>query len=85
MLARRTGWDDRTLHVHAGLAIWFCGVVAAGGHPGSPWPVVLVVAVESANEIGDRLRKGAWLWRETIADFFHTVSWPLVIWILSHG
>ncbi|NBC35049.1 hypothetical protein GTZ99_00585 [Novosphingobium sp. FSY-8] len=70
---------DKFLHVCAGLIIWLVAgmVLRRGLH--TPWPMLMVVLAETANECVDRLQYGDWQWAETGADVAATVVWPLVL------
>ncbi len=80
-LLRRSAIGDTALHIHCGLAVWLVAVLLIGKGPSSPWPVVVTFALECANELLDRLRKGVWLWRDTLLDIVHTMWWPVVLWL----
>eukprot|EP01037_Dinobryon_pediforme_P011230 gene11230-11314_t len=81
---RRSGLTDVVLHVHIGLAIWWV-LACAIGDAGSPFAVAGLCVAECLNEAMDRLRKGAWYWRETLPDFLHTMAWPTLICISIHS
>jgi len=80
---RRSGLGDAALHIHLGFVVWL-GFVATLGHgnPGSTVALAALFAVEAANELMDRLRKGAWHARETAVDFVQTVIWPVMVYCL---
>lgn len=81
-LAQATGLDHATLHVHVGLAIWVACVLIAGS-AAAVWPLVVVLALELANEGFDRLRTGSWRWRDTVGDIINSVLWPAILFGLA--
>jgi len=83
-LARATGLDHATLHVHVGMVIWVASVCVARDI-GAVWPLVVAVAAELVNEVFDRLRTGSWRWRDTIQDVINSILWPVVLFALARG
>lgn len=83
-LARGTGLDHATLHVHVGMIIWVAGVAVAGD-VGAVWPLALVIAAELVNEVFDRVRVGSWRIVDTIQDIVNSVLWPVVLFTLARA
>ena len=81
-LARATGLDHATLHVHVGMLIWVVGVVVAGD-VGAVWPLAVAIVAELANEGLDRLRTGSWRIADTTQDIVNSVLWPVVLFTLA--
>lgn len=81
-LARGTGLDHATLHVHVGMIIWVAGVAVAGD-VGAGWPLALVIAAELVNEVFDRLRVGSWRIADTAQDIVNSVLWPVILFALA--
>ena len=83
-LARATGLDHATLHVHIGMLIWIVGVAVAGDI-GAIWPLAVAIAAELANETLDRLRTGSWRIADTTQDIVNSVLWPVVLFTLARA
>lgn len=74
------------LHIHVGLAIFFAATVFLRRRPGSLLPLLIVLTLETANELADFLRYqvSGWPWGPsgTIEDVIDTMLWPTVITVL---
>ncbi len=70
---------DKFAHTYAGLTIWLVSAILLRRKLSSPWPVLVVLLCEVANECIDRLAHGAWNWPDTIGDVIATMFWPTVI------
>ena len=81
-LARATGLDHATLHVHIGMLIWIVGVALAGD-VGAIWPLAVAIVAELANEGLDRLRTGSWRIADTVQDIVNSLLWPVVLFTLA--
>ena len=81
-LARATGLDHATLHVHVGMLIWVVGVALAGD-VGAIWPLAVAIVAELANEGLDRLRTGSWRIADTAQDIVNSVLWPVLLFTLA--
>lgn len=79
--AAETGFEDRLLHVHAGLLIFVLAKLVTRRPLTSPIPLACVYAGELVNEIFDRLHHGRWM-PDTTSDVINTVFWPTVIFVL---
>lgn len=80
-VAATTGFEDRLLHVHAGLLIFVVVKLGFRRSFASPLPLVCVYAGELINEIFDRLHHGRWM-PDTGSDILYTVFWPTILFIL---
>ena len=81
-LARATGLDHATLHVHIGMLIWIVGVALAGDMA-AIWPLAVATIAELANEGLDRLRTGSWRIADTVQDIVNSLLWPVVLFTLA--
>jgi hypothetical protein len=72
---------DKFAHMSAGLGFWlFVAVVLR--KPLASWPpMAIVIALEGANEVVDRIAKGGWFWSDTLADVVVTLFWPALFFI----
>ena len=73
---------DKFAHVNAGLALWLAAILLLRRSPASVWPLVVVVFVETGNELFDWTQSIEWGWRETSADFIATLLWPMVLTLI---
>lgn len=71
--------QDKFAHTYAGLIIWLAAAVALRKPFGSLLPIVIVIALETANECVDRAAHGSWRWHDTIGDAAATWFWPVVL------
>lgn len=72
---------DKFAHMSAGLGIWLLAAVVLR-KPLASWPpVAIVIALECANEVVDRIAKGGWFWSDTLADVVITLIWPALFFI----
>ena len=83
-LARTTGLDHATLHVHVGMVIWVAGVCVTGDL-GAVWPLAVAIGAELVNEVFDRLRTGSWRWADTVQDVVNSILWPVVLFGLARA
>ncbi|WP_235538648.1 hypothetical protein [Sphingomonas sp. Root710] len=81
-IAAATGFEDRLLHVHAGLLILLIARVVTRRPLSSPVPLACVCIAELVNEIFDRLYHGRWM-PDTTSDVINTLLWPLAIFVLT--
>jgi hypothetical protein len=80
-IAAETGFEDRLLHVHAGLLILVVVKFVTRRPLSSPVPLACVYAGELINEIFDRLHHGRWM-PDTASDVINTVLWPTVLFLI---
>ena len=80
------GYVIRTiLHIHLGLVIYLavCAVQKSGLR--SRTGLAMLLILECANEGADILRFGnhvpKWVWTDSIGDFVHTLTWPLILFL----
>lgn len=76
---------DKFAHVNAGLALWLAAILLLRRSPASVWPLVVVVFVETGNELFDWTQSIEWGWHETSADFIATLFWPMVLMAASYS
>ena len=76
-----TGAPDSLLHVHAGLAILFLARLITRRSLATPFPFLVVLVAEVANEIMDRLNYGGWRVADTSLDMLNTMFWPFVLMV----
>lgn len=76
-----TGMADTLLHVHAGMVVLLAARLVTRRPLSSPVPLLVVIVVEVANEVLDRIHYGSWRWPDTTVDFVNTVFWPAVLFI----
>lgn len=81
-IGHATGMSDKLLHVHAGMAIFLISAALLKCPLSDPAPLLIVLVVEIANEVRDRLLNGSWRWRDTLGDVASTLFWPLCIFAL---
>src|SRR5882757_1689781 len=74
------GLPDAALHLIAGLSV-YCVADALIRRPRSPLPLLLVLAIEGANELSDRLIHGSWRLENTMSDILMTAALPLAIYL----
>ena len=74
------------LHIHIGLALFLLAARLIGGTPGRLAPLLLVTALELANEVLDfaRYQASGWPWKPwgTIGDILNTLFWPVVLTLI---
>jgi len=80
-VAQATGFEDRLLHVHAGLLIFVVVKLVTRRSFASPLPLICVYVGAVINEIFDRLNHGRWM-PDTGSDVLYTVFWPTILFIL---
>ncbi|QJU57102.1 hypothetical protein HL653_04255 [Sphingomonas sp. AP4-R1] len=80
----RLAGSDKIVHTYAGLAIYVLAQVALRTRRASPVAFQIVVALELANEVMDRLFWGSWRWSDTIGDVAATVFWPGALCLLGY-
>ncbi|KKC24294.1 hypothetical protein WP12_20185 [Sphingomonas sp. SRS2] len=80
-IAVETGFEDKLLHVHAGLLIFLLAKLATRRSLSSPIPLACVCAGELINEIFDRMHHGRWM-PDTASDVVNTLFWPAMIFVL---
>lgn len=78
-VARLSGLSDKFLHMQAGLVLWLLAALILRQHLAARGPVIVIVVLEAANEVANRLYHGDWRWRDTIADAAATWAWPIII------
>lgn len=78
-----TGGDDAVLHIHCGLAIYFGAQIVLRDRRASFAALMLVILLEGANEIMDRLYAGSWRWPDTSRDIVNTLFWPVTIFLVQ--
>ncbi|MFC3640168.1 hypothetical protein ACFONL_22795 [Camelimonas fluminis] len=76
------------LHVHLGLAIFFCALLLLNGRRHAViWAWVMVLCAQTINELLDfhdwYIWVHAWNWKKSLMDCAHTLLWPSVFacWI----
>jgi len=78
------GADEDTLHVHAGLLIFFLTALLLQRRMRSWIPVSLVWLFAMANELIDYLAPGGSEYRwEPVVDVANTVFWPTLLFLLA--
>ena len=82
-IIRNSGMNDRELHTHIGLAIYFTVQVAMGTRRSTLVALAAVVLAEGTNEVMDRLFAGSWRWDDTLGDIGATLFWPLMFVLVS--
>src|SRR5688572_5719732 len=70
------------LHVHIGMALFLATRLISRQRLDTMTPLAVVIVAELLNELLDRAHFGAWRWRDTASDVFHTLLWPV---LLSYG
>lgn len=81
-IATATGFEDRLLHVHAGLLIFLLARLVLRRPFSSPVPLACVAVAELVNEIFDRLNHGRWM-PDTTSDVVNTLFWPALIFLVE--
>lgn len=74
--------QDKFVHTYAGLAVWLAAAMASGRGLRSPFPILVLIALEVVNESIDRVAHGSWMWHDTLGDVAATLFWPATIMIL---
>lgn len=74
------------LHVHIGMTVFLLSSLVFRKPIGSWVPLLIVIGLELLNETSDFLRyqMAGWPWKPgpTIADFFATWLWPVVLTLI---
>jgi len=73
---RLTWGQDKPAHISAGLLIWLVSALVMRKGLRALVTLIPVFALETANEIVDRIAHGSWNWTDTIGDFVATILWP---------
>lgn len=74
---------DKFAHTYAGLSLWLLAATLSRKPLWSWFPLSVVVCLEVANEVVDRLANGSWRWPDTLGDMAATWFWPIVLgWAL---
>lgn len=81
-IATTTGFEDKLLHVHAGLLILLLARLVLRRPFSSPIPLACVALAELINEIFDRLNHGRWM-PDTGSDVINTLFWPVMILLIE--
>ena len=81
-IATATGFEDRLLHVHAGLLVLLLARLVLRRPLSSPAPLACVAVAELINEIFDRLNHGRWM-PDTTSDVVNTLFWPAMIFLVE--
>ena len=71
------------LHVHAGMVIYLSCQLMLGTRRGSLVAVAVVLQIELAHELMNRLYHGGWRWPDTIHDIALTLFWPVLCYAVS--
>ena len=84
---RQTQISDDALHVHVGLLLLFVVALLLRRPPWSRWPVLVVAAIEAANEVYDMASLGKRPNNESaLPDSLHdlalTMLWPVALLVL---
>lgn len=79
----RLAGSDKVVHTYVGMAIYVLAQVALRTRRASPVAFQIVVALELANEVMDRLYWGSWRCSDTVGDVFATIFWPGVLCALG--
>ncbi|GAA0731521.1 hypothetical protein [Sphingomonas japonica] len=74
-----TGWDNRFLHLNAGLLVLFIARLATRRPLATMMPLAVVIVAELANEVMDRLNEGSWRLPDTAQDIWITLFWPVCL------
>jgi hypothetical protein len=77
------GGSDKMVHVHVGLAIYYSTQLLFRRRRASWASLQVVLALEIANEVMDRLFWGSWRWSDTLGDFAYTLFWPTIIFVVG--
>jgi hypothetical protein len=78
-----TGFSDRMMHINVGLTLYLGAQLLLRTRRGSINALLIVIAIEAANEVMDRLFWGSWRWQDTIGDIVATVFWPMMVTSVS--
>jgi hypothetical protein len=78
-----TGFNDKVMHVHVGLAIYVAAQIVLRTRRGSINAWLVVLSAEAGNEMMDRLFFGSWRMHDTLGDVFATLFWPTILALAS--
>jgi hypothetical protein len=82
-LGESTGMSENLIHVHAGLAIFVLTALLLRRRMRSWVPLAVVVALALLNELVDYSEGALWELGSSSLDFFNTVLWPTVLFLLA--
>jgi hypothetical protein len=71
--------SDKLLHMNAGLILWLAMVLLRGRNWGDWRNLILLVLLETLNEVADYLFPTKWTLSGTIGDLFWTFFWPFLL------
>ncbi len=70
---------DKFAHTYAGIGFWLLAALVLRRPLASAVPLVVVIALELANEYVDWLNYDHWTLSDTFADMAATWFWPVVL------
>lgn len=80
LIVAHCGGSDKFAHTYIGLSIWLVGaLVLRKSRIRFEAALLLVVAIELANECVDRVAHGSWMWPDTLGDMAATWFWPALL------
>lgn len=82
-LAEALGASEALLHVHMGLAIFVVTALLLRRRMASIWPLALVVAFATLNEVIDYLGLNRAPLTRSATDLLNTIIWPLVLFLVA--
>lgn len=82
-LGDATGATEDLLHIHAGLLIFVISALVLRKRMRSPIPLALVVLFAAGNELIDWLSGVPSRPFEPLVDFFNTVFWPTILFLIA--
>lgn len=74
-----SGQSDKFVHMQAGLILWLGAAILFRRRLCDGRPLIVLVVLEVANEIVDRLYLGFWNWPDAIGDAAATWTWPTIL------
>ena len=82
-LGEQTGMSENLIHVHVGLAIFVLTALLLRHRMRSWVPLGVVVGLALLNELVDYSESANWDLGSSSVDFFNTILWPTVLFLLA--
>lgn len=78
----QAGGSDKLVHLNVGLLLWIAAALVLRRPLRSRVPLLVVAAIQVANEAVDYHVRTGWTWQDTLLDMLATLGWPTVIWLM---
>ncbi|MBB3356222.1 MULTISPECIES: hypothetical protein [unclassified Novosphingobium] len=76
---------DKFAHTYAGMAIWTTTLALTRKRMGHALPLLMVIILESGNEVLDALYAGRVDIPDTLGDFLATCFWPAILFAVGRA